>query len=77
MSGDEGSQKNSLRKAAYQRFTAGDIFGDRFQMLLPDGKRNYRSLPGAILTYLLFVLLLAYSAQKYLVMVDRKDTIIM
>ena len=50
-----------------------DLYKQPFQLLLPDGKYEYRTFTGAVLTIFTFMIMLSYSSFKMTMMVTRED----
>ena len=50
-----------------------DLYKQPFQLLLPDGKYEYRTFTGAILTIFTFMIMISYSLFKLTMMVTRED----
>ena len=53
-----------------------DSFGKPFTFLLPDGKKSYKSLMGAILTVLLVLTMAVYGVYKWQILIDREEAVV-
>ena len=76
---EEGKRKKGSRKkiSLSQTVKSLDQFGQEFRMKLPEGASSLQSLTGSVFSILLLVLISAYAFQKYIVLIDRKDTYVM
>ena len=50
-----------------------DIYRQPFRLLLPDGHDTYRTLIGAVLSFLSIVVLLAYGSFKFTKLMDQEN----
>ena len=51
-----------------------DRFGDTISFTVNKGNQSYKTLPGAIISLLVYAFILLYGVRKFDIMVNRLDT---
>ena len=51
-----------------------DRFGDSISFTVNKGNQSYKTLPGAIISLLVYACILFYGVRKFYIMVNRLDT---
>ncbi len=64
------------KNACARRFAALDRFAEPFEWSLPDGEAQFRSVPGAITSILILLLVAIYAGFKAKTLIERSDYII-
>ena len=63
----------TIRKTPCQKLLVLDIYGTPFEFILPDNEKKFKTLPGFIATVFTIGALLAYSAYRISLLLDRSN----
>ena len=61
------------RDTCSQNFTKLDSFGQPFQFVFPDKNKEFKTVPGAICTIAMMLVLLVFATYKAAVLVQMQD----